>query len=86
MKLESRIMIKYPRFVIMGDLNVDLLKTTVSSRELVYRFGSFSLSVVNDSAELTHFQSDSIFLQRMQPRVLTFSRKLIVLRVIPTII
>jgi hypothetical protein len=39
------------------DLNVDLLKTTVLSRELVDRFGSISLSVVNDF-EPTHFQSD----------------------------
>jgi Reverse transcriptase (RNA-dependent DNA polymerase)/Endonuclease-reverse transcriptase len=49
---------KYPRTVIMGDLNVDLLKNTVSSRELEEKLGSLSLSVVNTS-EPTHFQSDS---------------------------
>jgi hypothetical protein len=45
----------YPVQILMGDLNTDLLKDTVASRNLKDRFNSLSLSVVNTFP--THFQS-----------------------------
>jgi hypothetical protein len=69
---------KYPRVVIMVDLNVDLLKIIVFSRFL--GLGSLSVS----------FQSDSspsfIDIFATNAPMLTFSRKFVFLRVIRTMI
>jgi hypothetical protein len=47
---------KYPTHVVLGDLNIDLLKDILNSRALLDNFESLSLKIVNDG-ELTHFQT-----------------------------
>jgi hypothetical protein len=47
----------YPVQILMGDLNVDLLKDSVASRNLTDYFNSLSLSVLNNTP--TNFQSSN---------------------------
>jgi hypothetical protein len=47
---------KYPTHVVLGDLNIDLLRDILASRTLLENFEYLSQMIVNDR-EPTHFQT-----------------------------